>query len=137
MYIQKWLNSVTGHGYSFYVKYLAANDTLATGAHQAGPYVPKAVVFDLFPTLERGNDPNPRAQFEVHIDSHQTSATPTAIWYNQTRYIFSSQHTGSLHSILIGNNFGTALDIRYDMIWCGKITNLILSVLEHVNDSSK
>ena len=32
----------------WYVKRLSANDTLASGAHQAGPYIPQKVsIFDL------------------------------------------------------------------------------------------
>ena len=37
----------------WYAKRLSGNDTLATGAHQAGPYVPRDFLISLFPSLSR------------------------------------------------------------------------------------
>jgi len=68
----------------WYIKVLAANDTLATRAHQAGPYIPKRTAFQLFPSLTDGDDPNPRRTFEATVDSHRMPPRPvTVIWYNQ------------------------------------------------------
>ncbi len=67
-----------------FVKRLAANDTLATDAHQAGPYVPKNVMFLLFPSLNAPSEYNPDTRFQATINSHsQPSQTVRAVWYNQ------------------------------------------------------
>lgn len=81
---EKWLAEHSGPNWRWYIKRLAANDTLATGAHQAGPYFPKDVVFDLFPSLKTSGDPNPRETVPVIVDSHGTPPQyVAAIWYNQ------------------------------------------------------
>jgi len=66
----------------WYVKRLSANDTLANKAHQAGPYVPKHFLFDIFPGLNKPDQKNPRVSVDVFIDSHADRVTATAIWYN-------------------------------------------------------
>lgn len=68
--------------YIWYVKRLSANDTLANKAHQAGPYVPKGFLFELFPALNNPTEKNPRVSVDVIIDSHAARVTATAIWYN-------------------------------------------------------
>ena len=81
--IQDFLDSVEGQCGFLFVKRLAANDTLATGAHQAGSYVPKGVAFKLFPSLEQSSETNPRIAFDVEISSHdQESKVVNIIWYN-------------------------------------------------------
>lgn len=80
---QDWLAGVTGPGWTWYVKRLAANDTLATQSHQVGPYFPKPVIFRLFPSIEAGGH-NPDASFRCTVDSQGTpERTLRAIWYNQ------------------------------------------------------
>lgn len=80
--IDEWLNLVSGDGWQWYVKYLAGNDTLMTRAHQAGPYVPKDIAFDVFPSIHAPERENPRASVRALIDSHRTEARPSMIWYN-------------------------------------------------------
>lgn len=81
---QTWLSEHSGTHWRWYVKRLAANDTLATKAHQAGPYFPKDVVFDLFATLKASNTPNPRVRLPVYLDSHgEPRRDVSVIWYNQ------------------------------------------------------
>jgi hypothetical protein len=81
--VESWLESVSGRDWLWYVKTLSGNDTLATGAHQAGPYIPKQVVFRLFPSLQlRDSELNPRVVFPVEIDSHGTRRDVNLIWYN-------------------------------------------------------
>lgn len=63
-------------------KRLAANDTLANGAHQAGPYIPKAASFAIFPELDTKTDVNPRRQFLAQVDSHAQHCRPSLIYYN-------------------------------------------------------
>lgn len=77
-----WLNSVTAPGWRWYVKILSGNDTLLTKAHQAGPYVPKSIIFDLFPSIAHSSELNPRRSFHTIIDSHGVETDATAIWYN-------------------------------------------------------
>jgi restriction endonuclease EcoRII-like protein len=82
--IQGFLDSVESQGGFLFAKRLAANDTLATGAHQAGFYIPKGVAFELFPSLEKSSDINPKAEFHAEIVSHaQGPRVVHATWYNQ------------------------------------------------------
>ena len=81
--IEDWIQDTTGKNWSWYVKRLAGNDTLLTGGHQAGPYLPRQVIFDLFPSVAKASTLNPRAHFPVVIDSHaHPEQIVTAIWYN-------------------------------------------------------
>lgn len=73
---------MSGPGWRWFTKYLAGNDTLLTKAHQAGPYIPKPVIFELFPGVAKSSEVNPRESFPVQIDSHGVSGSVTAIWYN-------------------------------------------------------
>ncbi len=66
----------------WYVKRLSGNDTRANDSHQAGPYIPKHVLFNVFPSLERRSETNPRETFEMAVDSHHDTQRVTAIWYN-------------------------------------------------------
>jgi len=66
----------------WFVKRLSGNDTLATKAHQAGPYIPKEFLFEVFPELNRPDAENPDLTFPVFIDSHADMREIRAIWYN-------------------------------------------------------
>lgn len=80
-----WVDTFSQPGSVWYAKRLAANDTLATGAHQAGPYIPKELLFDLFPQLNSPQSENPRVSFQLYVDSHVSEYSDrqvTAIWYN-------------------------------------------------------
>ena len=77
-----WIETNGGTDWTWYAKRLSGNDTLATGSHQAGPYIPKAVFFRLFPTLDNSPLLNPRITVAVSIDSHDRSHRVDAIWYN-------------------------------------------------------
>ena len=66
----------------WYVKRLSANDTLASKAHQAGPYVPRDFLFSVFPELRRQRAKNPDVWFELYVDSHGQHRNARAIWYN-------------------------------------------------------
>lgn len=81
--IQNYLDSIESEGGYLFAKRLAANDTLATGAHQAGSYIPKGVAFELFPSLRESLDTNPRIAFDAEIVSHdEGSKVVNIIWYN-------------------------------------------------------
>jgi hypothetical protein len=80
--ISDWLLE-HGRGSAFwFAKRLAANDTLATHAHQAGPYLPKEFLFRVFPQLNRPGTLNPDAWFDLNVDSHGSRTSVRAIWYN-------------------------------------------------------
>ncbi len=81
--MEEWIQEVSGSGWMWYVKRLSGNDTLANESHQAGPYIPKSVMFDLFPQMEHDVEPNPRVEFMARIDSYLLPERPVRlIWYN-------------------------------------------------------
>ena len=67
----------------WYLKLLSANDTGLTGGHQAGPYIPKQVIFSLLPELRELRDPNPWVAVPSRVLPEGYSAETRAIWYNQ------------------------------------------------------
>lgn len=84
--VEKWISNTSGTGWFWYVKRLAGNDTLLTESHQAGPYIPKKVIFDLFPQLEKSIEPNPRGAIPVVVDSHNSPERVVKfIWYNKAK----------------------------------------------------
>jgi hypothetical protein len=81
---EKWLADKTSSSCFWYVKRLSANDTLANGTHQAGPYFPNEVVFTLFPTLKAHSNANPRIILPASLDSHESFPREiSVIWYNR------------------------------------------------------
>lgn len=81
---REWLDTHAGDEWHWYIKRLAANDTNATGAHQAGPYLPKKQAFDLFPSLYQSQTPNPKAALLSAVDSHNCPERELSVtWYNQ------------------------------------------------------
>lgn len=79
-----WLDRHSGDDWHWYVKRLAANDTRATGSHQAGPYLPKKQAFLLFPTLHQPTVMNPKVWLASAIDSHSRPERDICVsWYNQ------------------------------------------------------
>lgn len=76
-------NDFAQDGVVWCVKRLSANDTLATRAHQAGPYMPREFMFEVFPKINRPTDHNPDAHFDLYVDSHAYHSRARAIWYNQ------------------------------------------------------
>lgn len=77
-----WLDDQTSANIFWFVKRLSGNDTLANGSHQAGPYIPRDILLEVFPSLKRSNKPNPDKWFELYIDSHPEVRSIRAIWYN-------------------------------------------------------
>jgi hypothetical protein len=80
--LSDWITQFSGPDYVWFVKRLAGNDTLATRAHQAGPYIPKEFLFEVFPELHRPRANNPDKIFPLYIDSHADRRDVRAIWYN-------------------------------------------------------
>ena len=83
--LTEWIraNDFAREGVAWCVKRLSANDTLASGAHQTGPYMPKAFMFRVFPELEQPTAENPDVNFDLHVDSHTDQCRARAVWYNQ------------------------------------------------------
>jgi len=80
--VSDWLDEVSGNEYIWYVKRLSGNDTLANGSHQAGPYVPKGFIFDIFPSMAGKHDDNQERWFDFYVDPHGDYRTARAVWYN-------------------------------------------------------
>lgn len=82
MELADWLDEQTKPDVLWFAKRLSANDTLATKAHQAGPYLPKEILFQAYPSLNKPLEVNPRISLDVIIDSHLDRRPAVAIWYN-------------------------------------------------------
>lgn len=82
MELSDWVVEVSSSDFIWYVKRLSGNDTLANGSHQAGPYIPKDFLFDVFPLLNRKEIKNPDLWFDLYVDSHTDHRRIRAIWYN-------------------------------------------------------
>lgn len=78
-----WMDEFGRPGVVWCAKRLAANDTLATNAHQAGPYLPKSFLFGVLPSLNRPDEVNPDVEIDVYIDSHSDHKKARAVWYNK------------------------------------------------------
>lgn len=83
MSLTDWITEFAKPENLWYVKRLSGNDTLANAAHQAGPYIPKSVIFEALPSLPTMTAANPRMGLDAFIDSHPDSRVVQAIWYNQ------------------------------------------------------
>lgn len=88
-----WLNDWLVPGNSCFAKRLSGNDTLANGAHQAGPYIPKKLLFQAFPSLDDENQRNPDCEFDAFIDSQGEHRRVRAIWYNNRLFGGSRDET--------------------------------------------
>ena len=80
--LNRWMNRLAQPDRVWYAKRLSGNDTLANGSHQAGPYVPRDLLFTLFPSLDRPHSVNPDVEFDVFVDSHADHRRVRAVWYN-------------------------------------------------------
>ncbi|RCW84118.1 type II restriction endonuclease [Paracoccus lutimaris] len=81
-----WLGVFCAPGIALFVKRLSGNDTLANGAHQAGPYIPKDFLFRIFPMINRTDEKNPDHRFELAVDSHMDAREVRVIYYNSKRH---------------------------------------------------
>lgn len=85
MAVGEWVRQIVQDGGLVLVKRLSANDSGATGGHQAGPYIPKHIAFRISPALADGAAENPRVEVDVVSASHDHAATCNLIWYNNAR----------------------------------------------------
>lgn len=86
MELGDWLSEYSGPAYTWYVKRLSGNDTLANRTHQAGPYIPKELLFCVLPTIARIDVENPYLWFNVYVDSHADARPIRATYYNSKRH---------------------------------------------------
>ncbi|MBC2712850.1 MAG: type II restriction endonuclease [Desulfosarcina sp.] len=77
-----WMDEFSGPDFVWYAKRLSGNDTLANHSHQAGPYIPKEFLFQVFPSINIPEKENPDKWFDLYIDSHADGRKIRAIWYN-------------------------------------------------------
>lgn len=80
--LRNWLDAHSRRGFSWFAKHLSGNDTLANGAHQAGPYIPRDLLLRLLPGLDRPDEANPDVRFDLDIASHDDRRLARAVWYN-------------------------------------------------------
>lgn len=80
--LSDWMDEFGRPGYVWYAKRLSGNDTLANKAHQAGPYMPKELLFEIAPETRRPEVLNPDVWFELYVDSHPDVRTIRGVWYN-------------------------------------------------------
>lgn len=92
-----------------FAKRLPANDTGASGSHQAGIYIPNGIAFDLCPRLQAGGS-NPDSYFETEVMSHEVTRLNRLTWYNQdsrnecriTRWADEKRQNSVLHADMTG-----------------------------------
>lgn len=82
MSLPDWIAEFARPDHIWYLKRLSANDTLANKSHQAGPYFPKDLLFEVLAGLQNREVQNPRVQIPAFVDSGTEVQNVTAIWYN-------------------------------------------------------
>lgn len=80
--LSTWIEQWAVQGTVWFAKRLSGNDTLANGSNQAGPYIPKEFLFDVFPQLNQPEEENPDHFFDLYLDSHSDYKKVRVIWYN-------------------------------------------------------
>lgn len=90
------------------IKYLAGDDTLANSSRQVGPKLPKEVLLQVLPELDRPKKLNPDLRLNLVVDSHQKQVRvrARAVWYNRRLFGGSTDETrltklGGRHSALL------------------------------------
>lgn len=84
-----WVERVSDREWTWYVKYISANDTYAKpNVHQGGPYLGKGILRSAFPrlTARADYDRNPDLRLSARIASHLMEQQDIRlIWYNSRR----------------------------------------------------
>lgn len=81
--LHTWLQEKSESNNFMLIKRLSANDTGATGGHQAGLYIPSKIVEILFPSINRTDELNPSVMLTAHVSSHFCpDSQARAIYYN-------------------------------------------------------
>jgi hypothetical protein len=108
--LSDWINEHSGKGFTWFVKRLSGNDTLANKSHQAGPYIPKSVAFALFPDLKSASTKNPDVRLDLYIDSHSDHRNVRVVWYNSKTLDKSSNGRDEIRITQLGGAASALLD---------------------------
>jgi hypothetical protein len=84
MDLAEWMDTHSRQGTVWFAKRLSANDTLANRAHAYGSYLPKQLVFDVFPAMDNKAAKNPDTWIDLYVDSHPDRQKARVIWYNNS-----------------------------------------------------
>src|SRR5689334_18718403 len=83
--LEDWLDGAAETGSILYLKYLAANDTVATGSHQVGPLVSIFAFKAVYPTLltraVRTTTGVADRVIKAFVDSHGFDRQVRLVWY--------------------------------------------------------
>lgn len=82
MTVSEWMQETSGTNVVWFIKRLSGNDTLANEAHQAGPYIPKEFLFELFPQINLPEAINPDTEISLAIESDADYRDIRVVWYN-------------------------------------------------------
>lgn len=116
-----WLDEQSRPPTAWFVKRLQANDTLAAGSHQAGPYLPKDFLFAVYPQLRNVESKNPRIEIDIYIDSQGDHRRVRAIWYNNRHHGGTRNETritgfgGGRSDLLDPESTGAVAVLAFDM----------------------
>lgn len=80
--LNHWLAGEETESTIWYIKRLSGNDTLANESNQAGPYIPRDFILNIFPSVNRPDQLNPDKNFELKVDSHSDTRNARVVWYN-------------------------------------------------------
>lgn len=113
-----WLDDRTGSQWVWYIKRLAANDTKASGGHQAGPHISRRFLFRVFPSINTTATKNPDIWFRLNVASHPDSRDVRAVYYNNR--FFENPKGGRNEARITG--FGGATSALLDPDSTGALT---------------
>jgi hypothetical protein len=80
--LNEWIDEWAVPGTLWFVKRLSGNDTLANGSHQYGTFVPKEVMFPIFPQINTKTKQNPDTPLDLYLDSHADFKKTRLTYYN-------------------------------------------------------
>ena len=133
-----WLAEFSRENRVWYLKRLSANDTLATNAHQAGPYVPKDLLFEVFPMIDDRTRQNPDVFFDAYVDSHVDHRRVRAVWYNNRLFGTGTRNEaritnwgGSASAMLDPESTGALAVFAFELRTDGNPGNLHVWVCNH------
>lgn len=84
--LSDWIDDYARPDIVWYIKRLSGNDTLANGSHQAGPYIAREFLLQVFPTINRTDIKNPDVRFDLYIDSSADYRNVRAVYYNNALF---------------------------------------------------
>ncbi|MYD36128.1 MAG: hypothetical protein F4X20_03760 [Dehalococcoidia bacterium] len=76
--IHEWVEEQLTHAASWWVKRLSGRDTLAMGARNPGPRIPRELLFEFLPELGNPHESKPKVKFLLNVDSSGDRVLVTA-----------------------------------------------------------